>query len=337
MRTTIEDMNIQTVTFHTTSLVNVIRPGELEIKYLKNNFGFSSLHLDDYLNKTQIPKIEMFKNYTLVVLDFPFLSGGANGQQANGRVHFPPVSLPSFSQIEKRRRLVSSQVDFFIGKDYVVILHDGNLAPIGDLFIYCQKTLRHREEVMGEGPIFLAYKIIDSLVDMSFLVSSELSATIEKIDKELEKKPSQKTLEDISTTRRNVVVFHTMTKPILSLFKQLEQGIHKQLNGRMQPFWGNVGDHLQKIMDRIEYSRELIEGISESNESLLSYRNNELVKFFTIITSISFPFIIVNNLYSMNIVGLPYAQNHFIVWILFGVIFVSGLGIMIYFKFRKWL
>lgn len=339
-------MNIQTVNFNDTSFVSVANPANLEVKYLKNNFGFDSLHLDDYINKTQVPKIEVFKDYTLLVLDFPYFpqtdSNGKNGEKPKGILPSPSQALgalpfPQLMFSEKKKRIFSSQVDFFIGRNYLVILHDGQLSPINYIFTQCQKTLRNREENLGEGPVFLAYKIIDALVDACFPVINELSSTIDRIDKELEDRQSQNTLEEISTTRRNIVVFHTIIKPVIPLFKGLEEGNHKQLNGKMQPFWGNVVDHLQKIMDRIEDARELIEGISESNESLLSYRNNEVMKFLTVITSVAFPFVIVNNLYSMNIVGLPYATNLSIVWFMFGIMFVGATIVIIYFKYRKWL
>lgn len=346
-------MNIQTVKFENTSFINVANPGEIEIKFLKKNFYFSSLLLDDYLNKTQIPKIEIHKRYSLIVLDFPYFGPG-NLSQSNGgesnvakspifkilnppSVSLPSVPFPQFPAAEKKRRVLSSQVDFFIGKDYVIVLHDGALPPIDDIFSRCQKTLHNRNEFLGKGPVFLAYRIIDVLVDGCFPVINELSSSIDKIDKELEDKPSPNTIEDIFVTRRNIVVFHSMVKPLIPLFTELEAGRHKELNGEMQSFWGNVLDHLQKILDRLEDNQELIEGISESNESLLSFRSNEIVKFLTIITAIAFPFVIVNNLYSMNIVGLPYASHPGIVWVLFGIILLSGLSIVIYFKFRKWI
>lgn len=329
-------MNIQTVKFNEMSFIIVSSPGDLEIKYLKNNFEFDTLHLDDYLNKTQIPKIETFKNYTLVVLDFPVFN--QNGLNIHAPTNLPSAALSRIlPSEEKKKRIFTSQVDFFIGRDYLVVLHDGNLPPVADIFSLCQKTLRSRNEYLGEGPIFIAYRIIDALVDTCFPVINGLMAAIDKIDKELEHKPSQSTIEDISVTRRNIVVFHTMIKPIIPLFRQLEEGKIRELNGTMQPFWNNIYDHLQKIWDRLEDARELIEGISESNESLLSYRNNEIVKFLTVITSIAFPFVIVNNLYSMNVVGLPYAQAPHIVEILFGVIFATGVSIIVYFKFRKWI
>jgi magnesium transporter len=105
----------------------------------------------------------------------------------------------------------------------------------------------------------------------------------------------------------------------------------------MMPYWSNLLDHLQKIWERLEDNKELIAGIASSNESILSNRSNELVKFLTVITSISFPFVIVNNLYSMNVKGLPFADQSWIVYILFLVIFVGGFSIISYFKYKDWL
>ncbi|RJQ37707.1 hypothetical protein C4559_03155 [Candidatus Microgenomates bacterium] len=339
-------MNIQTVTHKDISFINVTNPAQLEIKYLKNNFGFDTLHLDDFINRIQTPKIEVFKNYSLIVLDFPYFSAPISknhektGSIVSDLLNIPKstiASLPQFPPGEKKRRILSSQVDFFIGKDYLVVLHEGVLSPINDIFTLCQKTLHNRDEYMGQGPVFMAYRIIDALVDSCFLVINELSATIDKIDRDLESTQYKKRIEDISITRRNLVYFQTMIKPIIPLFNQLEEGKHKELNGHLQPFWSNVLDHLTKIWERLEDARELVEGLSLSNESLLSFRNNEIVKFLTVITSISFPFVIVNNLYSMNIIGLPYAQHPGIVWVLFGLIFIAGCSIIIYFKLREWI
>ncbi|MCL5432620.1 MAG: magnesium transporter CorA family protein [Patescibacteria group bacterium] len=343
-------MNIQTVTHGGISFVDVVNPGNTEMKYLRNNYDFDSLHLDDFTNKTQVSKVEVYKKYSLIVLDFPYFTKNGEQKTQNGisktiaekiinvpKAAIAPLPIPQFSGSEKKRRIFTSQVAFFIGKNYLVVLHDGNLTQIDEVFSQCQKTLQNRNKYMSEGAVFLAYKIIDVLVDSCFPIINDISSKIDKIDRELEKFQSKKTIEDISLTKRNLVFFQTMIKPMRPMFTQLEEGKYSELNGFMQPYWGNVLDHLIKIWERLEDNRELIEGISMSNESILSYKNNEIVKFLTVITSVAFPFVIINNLYSMNIVGLPLAQDAMIVWILFGIIFLSGTGILIYFKFRDWI
>ncbi len=109
-------MNIQTVNHKDISFISVTNPGNLEVKYLKSNFGFDTLHLDDYINKIQTPKIETFKNYSLIVLDFPLFSQNVNGVKEHEKGNplidnllRPPkatlssVPLPQFSAQEKRK------------------------------------------------------------------------------------------------------------------------------------------------------------------------------------------------------------------------------------------
>src|SRR4029077_9445609 len=145
-------------------------------------------------------------------------------------------------------------------------------------FEICKLNEKHRADLMGNGAVFLFYRIIDILVDSCITYVEDISNTIDYIDRQLEGKRSGSVIEDISMTRRNIVVFETMIKPALPIFADLEKGKYKSLNGEMMPFWSNIFDHLQKIWERLEDNKELIMGISESHESILSNRSNELVK-----------------------------------------------------------
>lgn len=335
-------MNVPTITHNGVSFINVSKPTASQIEFLNKNFGFSMLNLEDYLYKTQIPKIELYKDYSLVVMDVPYIEKGRREGGSSKPTLIPNVlsgrtSLPSFPKLPRKKRISVGEVDFFIGKDYIVVLHDEKTPQIDELFEMCKITSKHREELMGQGAVYLFYRIIDVLVDSSFSYVEDITNTIDYIDRRLEESTSASVIEDISMTRRNIVVFETMVKPALPIFADLEKGKYPKLNGEMTQYWSNILDHLQKIWERLEDNKELIQGIASSHESILSNRNNELVKFFTIITSVSFPFVIVNNLYSMNVHGLPFAEAPWIVPILFFVIFLGGVGVVIYFKYKDWL
>lgn len=323
-------MNVQTVSHQGISFINVTKPTDFEMKHLRNTYDFDHLSLDDYLFRRQIPKIESYKKYDLIVLRFPLFS-----ETIPQTSHQYGVRLPTFINHVKKRRLVSSYVNFFISKEYLVVVHDGTLPQIEHIFSLCQKTLHNRIEYMGKSSVFLAYKIIDALVDSCFPVVNEITTSIDKIDKELEHKQSQKTLENISTTRRNLVVFHTMVKPILPLLNELEDGKYNALNGSMQTFWSNVLDHLKKIIDRIEDNQELIEGISKSNESLLSSHSNEIIKVLTIFSAIILPLNLLASIYGMNI-QLPFAQDSLIFWGLMIVMFLGSSFMLIVLRIKGW-
>lgn len=333
-------MNIQTVTHKGISFLNIHNPQELEIKFLRKTYGFNPLNLEDYVNKTQVPKIETYKGYTHVVLDFPHFD--ENGQKTTTNKYFSQMRFPLPNSSSKR--IFPGHVAFFIGKDYLVVLHDERTPQIDSIFSLCQEALRHREEFMGEGPVFLFYRIADMLVDASFLVMNDLSTTIDHIDRQLAENRSPRVVEEISTTRRNLVVFQTMIKPILPIFADLEKSVYKELNGSMTPFWSNVLDHLQKIWDRLEDNRELIEGISESNESLLVVRSNEVIRVLTILFTLTIPGTLVGTFYGMNILipgGLesgswmflgPFTTFYFVV----GLTMFAMVGMFLYFKYKDW-
>lgn len=333
-------MNVQTVNYQGLFFINVSKPTDFEMKFLRNTYNFNPLSLEDYLHRTQIPKVENYEKYDLLVLRFPLFS-----EDVPENSHLYSAYLPAFNIQPKKRRVVSSYVNFFISKEYVVVVHDGILPQIDHIFTLCQQTLHNRTECMGKGAAHLAYKIIDALTNSCFHPINELTSTIDKIDKELEGKQSQKTLEETSTVRRNLVVFHTMIKPMLPLFKELKEGKHKDLNGAMQPFWGNILDHLQKVMDRIEDNRELIEGISESSEFLLRSKTNQIMATLTIVFTLTIPATVIGTLYGMNVV-LPGGVNDGKEWFFWGpyttfiiMIILSIIPVILmilWFKHKNW-
>jgi len=350
-------VNIQTVSFNGLSFVNVTNPHELEIKDLKRNFGFNPLDLEDYIHRTQIPTIKVYKDYSLIVLDFPFFKQNGNSVSPNGSndsngkaktekhsianlLNIPHAALSSIPLFHfatvKTRRILTSHVNLFIGKDYVVVLHEAVLPPIDHIFLQCQRTLRNRDHFMGQGSVFLAYKIIDALVDTCFPVINELIIMIEKIDQEIENKKSQTALEEISVTRRNIVFLQTMIKSSMPLFKQLEEGKHKTLNDHMLPYWSNILDHLMKIGHRLEDSRELIEGIAQSNDWLIASKTNQIIKVLTIFSTIILPLNLVASIYGMNIQGLPYAQGDSSFVILLTIMLIVGGGMLFVFRLKRW-
>ncbi len=328
-------MNIQSVVHKDLSFVNVMNPEELEIKYLIKNFGFDSLHLDDYINRTQAPKIETLKHYSLFVLDIPIFHVSSKQERDKKTRIENLLSLPQFLHSEKKPRIHTCHLDIFIGNNYVVVLHDGRLPVIQDIFASCQGSLSNRNKYMNQGPVFLAYSIIDALVDSCFPVLNELYAVIDRIDKEIDSGRTETTLEQISLTRRNIVVFHTMIKPILPLFRQLEEGKIKELNGNMQLFWSNILDHLQKIWDRLEDSRELIEGISESHESYLTQKTNNIIKVLTIFSAIILPLNLFASLFGMNLT-LPIVDSDHSFWIISLLMFIIGLAMFMIFRIKRW-
>jgi magnesium transporter len=325
-------MNVQTINYQGLFFINVTKPTDFEMKFLRNTYKFDPLNLEDYLHRVQIPKIESHKEYDLMVLRFPVFSENLPENSTLQGNRILPIAVKS-----DRERITSGYVDFFISKEQVVVLHEGVFPQIDRVFALCQKSLHNRAEYMGKGAAFLAYKIIDALIDDCFPVANKLTSIINRVDKALEEKPTQKTLEDISITRRNLVVFHTMIKPIIPLLGELKDGKYEHLNGPMRPFWGNVLDHLQKVLDRVEDNGELIEGISKSNESYLMTQTNLTIRLLTVITVILMPIQILGGIYGMNIDGLPFARGPWAFEIHLLLIAIVAIPLITIFVLKRWI
>lgn len=347
-------MNIQTVSHNGLTLLNVTSLQELEAKELRNNYNFSQIHLDDYLSGQQVPKIEVYKDYTLIVLDFPFIvaaqeneenhaaaDGEKNGKAAKviAGIINKPVIIPKilFSKDEKRR-IRTGHINFFVGKDYLVVLHDEKTPQVDEIFSECQKTLRKREELMASGPYYLFYRIVDSLVDYTYATMNEIVNSIDQIDLHLlGNYPALTIVEEISVTRRNLVFLKAMLSPAVNIFSDLANEKRQKLENFNVSYWFSILDHIRKINTRLESSMDLIEGISRSHESLLTAKTNEIVKVLTMFTAILLPLSFITGFYGMNVVGLPGAETFGVLGVL--QILMAGIaGVMaLVFKFKKWL
>jgi magnesium transporter len=149
-------------------------------------------------------------------------------------------------------------------------------------------------------------------------------------------KNAEKTIEKISVTRKNIILLNTIIKPQLLLFNKLQSGSIKGFAENMQDYWGNIYDFYQKVYDNLEDDAELIKGYSMTFDSLQVNKTNEVMKILTLVSSILLPLTFIASLYGMNI-KLP-IQDHPESFIIVATVMVAiAIGMMVYFKIRKWM
>lgn len=282
------------------------------MEFLRKNYPFHPLNLEDYLGKTQSPKIDKYRYYTLVVLDLPYFDA-------------------------KEEKIKVAEVDFFLGDNYLVCLHDDDLPIISEIFSRCQESKKALKNFLGRGPAFCFYRLADLLVDLFFPVLDDLTAGIEVIDRDIWEAPEKAMVLEISLQRRNTVILQTMVKPTIPIFEKLEDGEVENLNKEMTRLWGNILDHLQKIWERLEDNRELIEGLAASNESLLSHKTNEIIKVLTVFSATLLPLTLLASIYGMNIQGLPLAEHPLSLGLIALLMLAVAGGMIFYFKTKGWL
>jgi len=279
-----EESNLESLTENGLTWINIERPTERETEYLAQNYPFHPLDLDDCLSRIQRPKIDEYKDYLFLVLHFPIFS-------------------------TKTRVTTTSQVSVFIGKDYLVTLHKGELKPLVKLFRECQIDEESRQENFNQGSGYLLYRIIDRLVDYCLPILNKIGDNIEQTEDNLfTSRRIPRAIEDISILRRDVISFRRIIWPMRAVIASLEPKIRRFTTMDLTVYFGDMTDHVDKIWDGLDEYKEIIEGLNDTHDSLASNRTNEVMRMLTIIATILLPLTVVASVYGMNI-PLPFQDS----------------------------
>jgi magnesium transporter len=308
-----QSQNLESLTWGELTWVNIEHPTERETDYLAQNYHFHPLDLDDCLSRIQRPKIDQYPDYLFLVLHFPVFNKEAR------------VTTPS-------------QVSVFIGDNYLITLHKGELKPLVKLFRDCQINEESLEENFSLGSGYLLYRIIDRLVDYCLPILNRVGDNIERVEDNIFSDGVRGTLREISLLRRDIISFRRIIWPMRAVIGSLGPRVHRFIKRDMKDidvYFGDMVDHVDKIWDGLDEYKEIIEGLNDTYDSLATNRTNEVVRSLTIIATILLPITVVASIYGMNIdlpfESLPYPFPMVIVVLIMLVI----IGGMLYLFRRK--
>jgi len=260
--------------------IDIHRPTLEDITYLEQEFGFHPLALDDVMSKIQRPKLDDYTTYIFLVLHFPIYD-------------------PS------ERVAVPSEVDFFMGKDYVVSVHDGQLKPLLSMWARAEEDEESREHYMSQGAEMLLYHIIDRLTNYLFPMMTRIDQKLDLLDERIFRGDPRRAVRDLADYRHDIISIRRIIRPDMLVISQLENGRAAVLAESMQPYWGDVLDHFQKVWDMLGEFRELVETFDDTFNTLYSYRTNETLRILTIISVLLLPLTLISGIWGMNI-PLPF-------------------------------
>ena len=303
-----QELNVESLTRGGLTWVNIERPTEKEIEYLAQNYPFHPLDLDDCLSRIQRPKIDEYEDYQFLVFHFPVFNKEAR------------VTTPS-------------QVSVFIGENYLITLHKGELKPLVKLFRECQIDKESRRENFRQGSGYLLYRIIDRLVDYCLPILNKIGDNIENVEDKIFSNGMRGTVREISVLRRDIISFRRIIWPMRAVIGSLEPKIRRTTKMDMAVYFGDMVDHVDKIWDALDEYKEIIEGLNATHDSLATNRTNEVMRMLTIIATIFLPINVVANIYGMNI-PLPFQDSSYALLFVF-LIMLGIVGGMLYFFHRK--
>jgi len=279
------------------------------IEKLGNCFDIHPLVLEDILNTDQRPKMEDYEKYIFLVLKMLLVD-------------------------DKTNMIHSEQISIILGQNFVISFQEA----IGDVFDTIRERIRK-----GKGRIrkldsdYLAYALIDAIVDNYFVILEKLGEKVESMEEDLVSNPTPEILQHIYNLKREIIYLKKSVWPLREVINGLLREESKLIKDSTNIYLRDLYDHTIQVIDTIESYRDMVSSMLDIYMSSVSNKMNEVMKVLTIFAAIFIPLTFIAGIYGMNFqhmpeLSLPWAYPA--IWI---VIITVGVSLLAYFKHKKWI
>jgi len=304
--------------FTWTDIQNPIRE---EIDKLGKMYSFNSLNLEDSISKIQLAKIDNYDDHSFVIL------------------HFPPLAM-------KKGMSKFNQLAVFIGRDYLITIHNGELKPLVDMVSHCKENPQYRAELLGKSAGFLLYKIIDAMVDDLLHTLRRIVENLDEIEDDVFDE-NKSTPKKISMLRREITILRRIVHPLRKIVLETSKNTQRfsSPDDDLVIHFDDVIDHIDKVAETLDEAKETMEIYKDTDFMLSTEKSNKILGVLTIIFTLTIPPAVVAAIYGMN-VNLPGGiqtgpwtfwgeYTTFIIMMIFS--FVPAFVMYMYFQRKKWL
>ena len=230
----------------------------------------------------------------------------------------------------------AGELDFFIGSDYLVTISNVELLPVTRLFTRLQEDERLRDNLFSKGSGRLLYEILDDLYDYCFPILDKIAYKLESIEDDIEDRRSEEIVTDISKVKQEIISYRKIIKPQRPALRLLERHIERFLPEELELYFDDLVDASERIWDLLDNYKEVVEALESTNESVISHRQNDVLRVLTIFSVILLPLTLISGIFGMN-VGFPGEHSHTAFWVIVGLM-VGTIATMVgFFKYKRWL
>src|SRR4249919_1388662 len=283
--------------------VNVVSPDVETAQELAERFGWHPLDVEDIVSKRQRPKVDDYEDegYLFAVLHFPIYD----------------------NQVQ---RLNAAEIDLFVGHDYVVTI----------LFARCENDDEFREQLFARGSGRLLYEILDDLFDYCFPILDKIAHKLDGIEDQMFEGRSHEVVRDISKVKQEIISYRKIIKPERSTLRVLERRVENFLPEELELYFDDIVDSAERIWDLLDNFKEVVEALESTNESVISHRQNDVLRLLTVISVTILPLTLITGIFGMNVL-FPGEHTHAAFWVIVGLMVGVIVGMIGFFKYKRWL
>ena len=281
---------------------------EKVILEIGDNFNIHPLVLEDIANTTQRPKIEEYDDYLFIIVKVAYFN-------------------------EEAKEIDLEQVSLLLGKDYVVSFQEKE----GDVLEGLRERIRTgKGKIRKLGSDYLLYCILDFIVDNCYAVLERISEEIEKMEEKLIVNADKELLSKIYRIKQELIFLRRAVWPMRDVINSLQRAGHELINESTSIFLRDVYDHIVQVAETVETFRDMSTAMLDLYLTTVSNRMNEVMKVLTIFAAIFIPLTFIAGVYGMNFHFMPELNWRFAYPLWWVIIIVLTIGMIFYFKKKKW-
>ncbi|MFH1427115.1 MAG: magnesium transporter CorA family protein [Patescibacteria group bacterium] len=294
--------------------LNINNPGKTEIEYIRKKYKFNLKHLQASSAKitAQRPNIEHGENYLFMILHFPVFKDGY---------------------------IISAEIDFFIGRGFLITLHNNNIKALNDFFNICKKDGGSLLSFQLESSAILLYELLEKLIVSCYKLLDDNSIAIDQVEEIIFLQKQKESATEILNLKRNIINMRKILqnhKNILKKLMEMESSLVPR--EKIKNYYYKLVEHSKRIWEILENQKEMIEALHATNDSLLNYRISDIMKTLTIFSVIVFPLTLAAAIFGMNTMkGMPFVETENGFWVIIVIMLTGCLGMLLFFEKKKWL
>lgn len=297
---------IETLNF---TWLNYEKPTKADVEKLSEDFAFHELNLEDMLSTVQRPKIDVQKDYLFIVLHFP-------------------------RYFKDMKRMMPTEINIFLGKNYLITSSSGALKPLNNYFKHLQEKPEELEELVEKGSAMVLYEIIDSLFQYCFPILDKISERLAHMNDVLFSEKPSFIVPELARLNQEIISFRKTMSPQRVVARDLEEKIKPFLASGNDLYFDDITDSAEKIWNTLENLKEVSESLQRTHDSYVTYRLNEVMRVLTVFSAVMLPLTVITGFYGMNVNGLPAAEHRLAAEMITGAMLVL-VGFMLYYFNKK--
>ena len=283
-----------------------------EAAELTARFGWHPLDLEDVLSKRQRPKVDEYPEYLFGVLHFPAFD-------------------------KTIQRLNAAELDFFLGEGCLITLPTVELLPVTRLFARCQEDEELRESLFSKGSGYLLYHVLDDLFDYCFPILDKIGHKLDSVEDEMFEGHAEEVVRDISNVKQEIISYRKIIKPERATLRVLERYTEPYLPEELvEGYFDDIVDAAERIWDLLDNYKEVVEALEDTNESVISHKQNDVLRILTTFSVILLPLTLISGIFGMNVI-FPGEGTSEAFWAVLGVMLATVAGLIAFFRYKRWL